>query len=404
MNGRFGGAVTAFTSRRLKDLMLMTLLVALLAGCAGTTASVGPVFFPPPPEEPHVQYLTGISSSTDFGSNQSSLSKLLVGGTETVTRFAKPYGIAEYNGKLYVCDIGASQVVVVDFVNKIIKNLVEERGSGKLRKPVSIAVDDEGLVYVADTGRKDVAVYNQAGKYVKSYGKTFDHVSLSGVAIYKDDLYIMDNRLSKVFVINRKTDEVVSVIGESADRSKNLALPNGLTVDSKGAVHIVNVGNGSIKEYDRDGNMLSVFGRIGDSPGEFTRPRGIAVDDDGQIFVVDAGYQVVQVFNEKHRILGYFGQPGLMAGSTNLPAGIVVSKKNLDYFQKFAAPGFKLREVIFVTNQYSSAINHSVAVYGLGEMEGWEERAKQRAKEDAEILEKRKKILQQQQRQQSPQE
>lgn len=396
MNERFGGAMTGFTSRRIKDLMLMILLFVLLAGCAGKTTSVGPIFFPPPPEEPHVQFLTGVSASTDFGSQQSSLSKLLVGGSETVTRIGKPYGIAEYAGKLYICDVGAGQIVVVDFVNKTMKNLIDERGSSKLMKPISVAVDEEGLVYVADTGRKDIAVYNQAGKYVKSYGKGFDHVSMIGVAVHKDDLYVMDNRMGKIFVLDRKTGDLQLVIGDNPDRSKNLALPNGLTVDPKGMVHVANVGNGTVKQYDRDGNMLSVFGRIGDSPGEFTRPRGLAVDDDGNVFVVDAGFQVVQVFDDQHRILGYFGQPGLLAGSTNLPAGIVVSKSNLNYFQQFAAPGFKLREVIFVTNQYTSSINHSLAVYGLGEMEGWQERAVKRAKEDAEVLEKRKKLLQQQ--------
>lgn len=380
-------------TRTFKTLMLVSLLVSTLAGCAGKSASVGPVFFPPPPEEPHIQYLTGVSSSSDLKENKASFSKLLVGGAETITRLAKPYGLAEHKGKLYICDVGAGQVVVVDFVNKTMKNFVDERGTGRLKKPISVAVDDDGLVYVADTARKDIAVYDPNGKYLKSYGQTFEHQSIIGVAIHGDDLFALDNRLGLIFVLDRKTGELQVTIGNNPDRSKNMALPNGMGVDSKGMIRVVNVGNGTVKEYDRDGNMLSVFGRIGDAPGEFTRPRGIAMDDEGQIFVVDAGHQVVQVFNENRRILGYFGQPGLPAGSTNLPAGIAVSKKNLDFFQKFAAPGFKLREVVFVTNQYSSPINHSLAVYGLGEMEGFAERAAARAKEDAEILEKRKKAL-----------
>lgn len=380
-------------TRTFKTLMLVSLLVSALAGCAGKSASVGPVFFPPPPEEPHIQYLTGVSSSSDLKDDKASFSKLLVGGAETITRLAKPYGLVEHKGKLYICDVGAGQVVVVDFVNKTMKNFVDERGTGRLKKPISVAVDEDGLVYVADTARKDIAVYDPNGKYLKSYGQTFEHQSIIGVAIHGDDLFALDNRLGLIFVLDRKTGELQVTIGNNPDRSKNMALPNGMGVDSKGMIRVVNVGNGTVKEYDRDGNMLSVFGRIGDAPGEFTRPRGIAVDDEGQIFVVDAGHQVVQVFNENRRILGYFGQPGLPAGSTNLPAGVAVSKQNLDFFQKLAAPGFKLREVIFITNQYSSPINHSLAVYGLGEMEGFAERAAARAKEDAEILEKRKKAL-----------
>lgn len=356
---------------RIARLLIVVLLCAgALSGCATKKAELAPVFFPPPPDEPHVQYLTGATTSADLAGQQGGVSKILVGGTETITKLSKAYGIAYKNGKLYVCDIGSSQIVVIDFINKTMKNLNDEVGAGELKKPISVAVDDDGYVYVADSSRKDVAVYSPAGKYVKSLGKEIEHHTYIAVSVYKDFLLALDNHMGLIYIMDRKTGELLSKIGNNPDKTKNLALPNGLTVSPKGNISVVNMGNGSVKEYDLDGNMLSSFGRLGDSPGEFTRPRGITVDDDGNIFIVDAGHQVIQVFNPEHRILGFFGQPGLRQGSTNLPAGVAVTKENLDYWQKFAAPGFKLQEVIFVTNQFVSPINHAVAVYGLGEMEG----------------------------------
>ena len=356
--------------KEIQPLMLVLFLVCVFSGCAGKSSTVGPTFFPPPPDDPHVQYLTGITSSEDLGEKQGELSRVLTGGTKSVLRLQKPYGVTVHQGKIYVCDVGAAQVVVIDFAKKTMKNLNEEVGSAELKKPISVAVDDDGFVYVADNGRKDIAVYDAAGKYQKSYGRNLQSTAIVGVATYKQYLLALDNRQGKVFVLDRKSGELLSTIGESSDKSKNMALPNGMAVDSKGNLHVVNMGNGKVKEYDLDGHMLSEFGQMGDNPGEFTRPRGIAVDEDGQIFVVDAGHQVAQVFNEKHRILGYFGKPGLPAGSLNLPAGVAVTKDNLDLFQKLAAPGFKLQEVVVVVNQYSSAINHSLSFYGLGEMEG----------------------------------
>ena len=82
---------------------------------------------------------------------------------------------------------------------------------------------------------------------------------------------------------------------------------------------------------------------------------------------MDGGQQNVQVFNETGRILVFFGDPGLLRGSLNLPVGIAVTKDNLDYFQKMAAPGFVLEAVILVTNQYGA---EKVSVYGLGQMQG----------------------------------
>lgn len=355
-------------SRVCKQLIVVLCFAGALSGCAGKKAAIDPVFFPPAPDVPRVQYLTGFTNSTDLREKKGGVGKLLVGGSETVTTLNKPYGLTYKKGKLYICDVQSGQVVIVDLVERTMRNLSEETGSGELRKPVSVAVDDEGNVYVADSGRKDIAVYNENGKYLRSMARGLAKKNLVAVAVYKDFLLTMDNASGLLFVLDRKTGETVNTIGNNPDRTKNLALPNGMTVDGKGNIHVVNMGNGTVKEYDLDGNMLSSFGRLGDVPGEFTRPRGINVDEDGNIFVVDAGHQVVQVFNSDKRILGDFGVTGLPAGSLNLPAGVVTTREHLDLFQKYAAPGFKLHQLIFVTNQFQSVINKAVSVYGMGEM------------------------------------
>jgi len=350
-------------------LILVLFVSSALFGCASTKKKVGPIFFPPPPDDPRVQFLLGVTTSADLGVKQGGVAKLLVGGTETITRIAKPYGMTYKKGKLYICDIGAAQIVIIDFAAKTMQNLSDAVGPEALKKPISVAVDDEGKVYVADTGRKDIAVYGPDGKFLKSMGKELSQTGLIGVDVYKDYLFALDNHQGLIFIMDRKTGELLSTIGNNPDKSKNLAMPNGMTVDQKGNIHVVNMGNGTVKEYDLDGNLLSTFGRLGDSPGEFTRPRGITVDEDGNIFIVDAGHGVVQVFNDQRRILGFFGQSGVLAGALNLPAGVATTKENLELFQKMAAPGFKLTEVVFVTNQFQGIINDLLAVYGLGEME-----------------------------------
>src|SRR5690348_1712295 len=50
-------------------------------------------------------------------------------------------------------------------------------------------------------------------------------------------------------------------------------------------------------------------------------------------------------------------------GSTSLPAGVWVDYDHVKYFQQYAAPGFKVEYLIFVTNQYG---DHKVSVYGFG--------------------------------------
>src|SRR6185369_17566918 len=90
--------VYGFLVQNVRQLALALLLACVFSGCAGKTATVGPVFFPPPPDEPHVQYLMGITTSADLGEKQNEMSRLLTGGSTTVTRLTKPYGVTVHDG------------------------------------------------------------------------------------------------------------------------------------------------------------------------------------------------------------------------------------------------------------------------------------------------------------------
>ena len=46
----------------------------------------------------------------------------------------------------------------------------EGSGAGQLLKPVGVAVDSKGNVWVADTGNNRVAEFNEKGEFVKTFG------------------------------------------------------------------------------------------------------------------------------------------------------------------------------------------------------------------------------------------
>src|SRR6266568_1122891 len=101
-------------AKAVKPLLLTAFLAGLLAGCAKKAAGpVGPVFFPPPPDEPHLQFLTGISDSTDIEGKATKFSLVLTGSEKAgvVKKIGKAYGVTARNGKLYVCSTGGAQVI-----------------------------------------------------------------------------------------------------------------------------------------------------------------------------------------------------------------------------------------------------------------------------------------------------
>jgi DNA-binding beta-propeller fold protein YncE len=193
----------------------------------------------------------------------------------------------------------------------------------------------------------------------------------SDVAVDGDSVYVLNiqkNR-NQIEIFDRKSGKLVGSIGKTSAEKEGLAIPTNFTLDSKGFLYTTNAGSGKVIKLDKDGHFLLSFGEMGDIVGKFARPKGIAVDHEDRIYVVDGGNQNVQIFNEKGRLLAFFGDPGLLRGSLNLPIGITVTRDNLDYYQKFAAPGFILEAAILVTNQYGA---EKITVYGLGQMQGSE--------------------------------
>jgi sugar lactone lactonase YvrE len=353
-----------------RSLLIVLSGAFLMAGCAGPqVAKKGPVFFPGPPNEPKVQFLKSISGSADVEDQRSKLQLLVSGATEKDTNrpIVRPYGVRYVKGKLYVSDTqGPSTVDIMDLRNKTFNYLKENPGRGQLKKPINLEVDVDGSIYVADTLKKEVMIYDPTGTFTGSIGRE-QNMKPVDVALDKDFIYALDLNDSDIKIYDRKTLQYVRSIGKTEDKSQGLALPTNLTIDDKGLIYVTNITDATVKIYDKDGHFINKIGQLGDALGEFTRPKGIAVDPQHRIWVVDGAFQNVQVFNENRRMLMFFGDPPLVAGALNLPAGIALTTEDLDYFQTLADPDFILEQVIFVTNQMGDA---KVSIYGLGHKKG----------------------------------
>ena len=346
---------------------VLTAGILLLGGCAAQVVKKEPLFFPAPPNEPRIQFLTSISTSQDVEDPKSSLLSFLGGdsGSNQARSIIRPYGVHYANGKLYVCDTqGTTTIAIIDFKKKSFEYLKENTGPGKLKKPVNFAVDKDGSLYVADTIKKSVLIYNPSGTYVGSIGGSQLDIKPVDVALDDEFIYVLDLKDSDIKLFDRKSREFVRSIGGHEDSTQEaLALPTNFTIDDKGILYVTNLGDFTVKLYDRDGHFISKFGKLGDSFGEFARPKGVAVDKEGRIWVVDGAFQNVQVFDANHHLLVFFGDPPRPYGALNLPAGITVTSDGLDYFKKFAEPDFILEEVVFVANQMGDSM---ISVYGLG--------------------------------------
>ena len=345
--------------------MSLAVLALVATACKAPAQRVKqvPVFFPPAPELPRIQYLTSLSGSKDV-ETQSAFNRFVVGEKENV-RLDKPYGVAIYDGKIYVCDTNTT-VVVFDLKRKEYTGLKGAVGPGKLMQPTNISIEPDGTKYVADPARGQIVVYDRNDQYVKAYGEPGSWRPVDAVP-FADRLYVADVTNGLVKVFDKKSGEAIKTIGDKGEPTERLNRPTNLAFDAEGYLYVSDFGRFQIVKFDRDGHYQSAIGEAGDGPGHFARPKGIALDASGQLFTVDASYNNVQIFNKEGRILLYFGEGGEKPGNFLLPAKVTLDFANVRYFRDYIEPGFQPEFLILVTSQLGP---NSVSVLAYGREKG----------------------------------
>lgn len=335
------------------------LLLALIAGCATKPKPTKILFYPPAPNTPRFQYLTGFSSEKEFF-GESGFRKFVV-GSRTELLVGKPYGVAARKDQILFCDTGYPGAGILQLDRGRMDVLVPE-GQERMRSPINAAFDAGGNLYITDTEREQVLIYGPDRQSQDPLGRK-DEMKPCGVAVAGDKLYVTDLKNHQVRIYSLPDRKLVGSLPREDDPAGKLYSPVGVAVDVQGQVYVSDPGAFCVQIFGADGKHLRTLGRQGVGPGKFARPRGVAVDREGRVFVVDAATQRVQLFDREGRLLIFLGDPSITGpGSTHLPAGVAVDYENVAYFQKFAAPGKELEYVIYVTNQYGEP---RISVYGF---------------------------------------
>jgi len=333
----------------------------LLWGCQPAPKKViTPVFYPDPPEKARLQFLKSISGSDDIvGKQKTSFEAFILGSTEKKDIIAKPYGMALFQGKLYVCDVGKGMVEVFDLEKKTFGYLTEDR---RLKNPVNIEIDADGNKYVTDTLGKSLFVFDQNDVLVAIWGRE-TNISPVDIAISGQRCYVTDFNNNQILILNKKTGAVLDRFGKYGQEAGEFQMVSNIALDRQDNIYVTDMVKGQIIKFDANGRFVRTFSQAGVNIDEFARPKGIDIDREGRIWVVDAASEVAKILDPEGKLLLFFGLPGNSPGKMNLPAKIVVDYDNVGYFSEYAVPGAKIEFLVFVSNQYGL---NKINVYGFG--------------------------------------
>lgn len=310
---------------------ILMLFILLLSACAPKTQEVKKqrYFWPPPPNDPKIEFIGVYSSNRDLPKQESFLRKL-TGDTDIEIRLRKPLGIgSDGAGLVIVTDMVPWGGYIWDFNKNEVRQITEDP-SFQLSSGVAF---DSTRFYIADARAGNIKVFAKLGKAPLYTIGDGDLESPNGIAVNEKlkRLYVVDTKGFKVVVFDIETRKKLFEFGKAGDQEGEFNRPWGICIDKNDDVIVSDGLNARIQIFDKDGKFITMFGKRGDKPGGFSQVKGVGVDSDGNIYVIDP-LKAVQVFDREGNLLGLVGAPGTKGlGAMNLPMGLYIDKNDRIY-------------------------------------------------------------------------
>jgi sugar lactone lactonase YvrE len=219
-------------------------------------------------------------------------------------RFKWLTGLAiDDSDRLFAADSGMKRVVVFDKNHKIEGTIAEG-----LVAPGGLAIDNENrLLYVTDAEQDLVLVYDvdPPFKLIRKLGKPgTKHTSTLpgefakpvGVAVDQDgNVFISDTWNNRIQEFDAD-GTFIRAFGEAGDGPGYFARPKGISIDGDGHIWVADAVQDRVQVFTPEGRLLIYMGENGLLPGQFQSLANVTVDKNNRVLTTELYPGRLQVF------------------------------------------------------------------------------------------------------------
>jgi sugar lactone lactonase YvrE len=255
------------------------------------------------------------------------------GGSHGTAELYAPSGVAvDTSGNVYVADsrnncvrkidpFGATTTLSGNGQSGLTDGTGGRLGTARYYVPTGVAVDADGLVYVADmegekirkldaSGNSTTLAGNMTPGFVDGTGGlagTAEFAFPSGIATRGAGVYVADQDNNSIREVDKSSGVTTTVAGNGTpgfvdgtggrSGTAEFQSPMSIAVDAAGNIYVADYNNHRIRKIDPSGNATTLAGNgmpgFADGTGgatgtaRFHHPSGVAVDAAGNVYVAD---------------------------------------------------------------------------------------------------------------------
>ena len=257
---------------------------------------------------------------------------------KTIDGVDRPRGVAvNKEGEVIVAESGRKCVSIFSPTGERVRTL-DTRGTahGEMGTLRGLAVDHKDNILVVDFDNKCLLKFSPAGQLITAVGSKGDRplqfLCPIGVCVnhVNERVYVTDVNAHCVQILNSDLT-FCNKFGNNGKEEGQFSSPYDIACDSTGSMYVTDRDNHCIQMFSPDGRYLRQFGKKGNGNGELSDPVGICIDSDDHVYVGEYGNSRVSVFSREGKFLKSFGSRGSGPGQFKLPLGIAVGQSGVVY-------------------------------------------------------------------------
>ncbi len=239
------------------------------------------------------------------------------------TRLAQGSG-----GRFFVTDAVAGSVFIYS------SDLTLQSELKDLDRPLAVAVDKFGKLYVGSNGRNSVEVYDHGLHKLWDIGQGQIQMPTDIAIDNAMNLYIVDS-LSDTVWVYRPNGSLLRSIGSTGTGDGELRFPSAVTVaypSAAGELFVADQANSRVQVFTLEGDFLRGYGEPIEAfsqewEGRFVNMQSLAVDIMGRLHVADSYLNRVQILDPSSgAFIDSYGEFGTAAGELNVPLDLHITQ------------------------------------------------------------------------------